>query len=165
MYLQATLMNVWSPSGQTPLVRVDPGRAKAAFYGSLDLQTGQGLVSRSSGLTAQASAQHLDMILKAIPERPSRLFGDRAPWHRGEPIRQLVQVNPRLELIDYPVTAADLNPQEQVWKQTRRAVSHNHTIPHLPDLADRFELHLTANIFHNSFLERYGFFLVCPFLN
>src|SRR5579859_2486876 len=89
MYLQATTMNVWSPSGQTPSVRVDPGRAKAAFYGTLDLQTGQELVSRSPVLTAQASAQHLDLILKAIPERPILLLWDRAPWHHGEPIRQL----------------------------------------------------------------------------
>lgn len=165
MYLQATTMNVWSPSGQTPSVRVDPGRTKAAFYGSLDLHTGQELVSRSSVLTAQASAQHLDLILKAIPERPILLLWDRAPWHRGEPIRQLLQANPRLEIIDYPVAAPDLNPQEQVWKQTRRAVSHNHTIPKLPDLADRFEQHLTANTFQSSFLDRYGFYLVCPFLN
>ena len=165
MYLQATTMNVWSPKRQTPSVRVDPGRAKAAFYGTLDLHTGQELVSRASVLTAQASAQHLDMLLQAIPERPILLLWDRAPWHHGEPIRQLLQANPGLQIIDYPVAAPELNPQEQVWKQTRRAVSHNHTIPKLPDLADHFEQHLTTTTFHSSFLDRYGFYLVCPFLN
>jgi transposase len=165
MYLQATTMNAWSPSGQTPMVRVDPGRAKAAFYGTLDLQTGQELVSRSPVLNAEVSAQHLDLILHVIPDRPILLFWDRAPWHRGDSIRQLLQANPRLSLIEYPVAAPDLNPQEQVWKQTRRAVSHNHAIAKLPDLADRFQQHLTAHTFRSSFLERYGFYLVCPFLN
>jgi len=165
MYLQATTLNVWSPSGQTTIVRADPGRAKAAFFGTLDLRTGQELVSRSPILNAQVSAQHLDMILQAIPDRPILLFWDRAPWHRGLPIRQVLQANPRLTIIEYPVAAPDLNPQEQVWKQTRRAVSHNHSLAKLPDLVDRFEQHLISNTFHSSFLERYGFYLVCPFLN
>jgi len=165
MYLQATTMEAWALRGQTPVVRVDPGPAKTAFYGTLDLRTGQELVSRSPLLNAQASAQHLSLILQAVPERPILLFWDRAPWHHGQPIRQLLQANPRLTIIEYPVAAPDLNPQEQVWKLTRRAISHNHTIPKLPDLADRFHHHLSANTFHSSFLERYGFYLVCPFLN
>jgi transposase len=165
MYLQATTMNAWSPSGQTPIVGVDPGRAKAAFYGTLDLRTGQELVSRSPLLNAQASAQHLDMLLHTIPDRPILLLWDRAPWHRGAPIRQLLQANPRLTILEYPVAAPQLNPQEQVWKQTRRAVSHNHSLPKLPDLADRFDQYLTAHTFSSSFLDRYGFYLVCPFLN
>jgi hypothetical protein len=70
-----------------------------------------------------------------------------------------------LTIIEYPVASPELNPQEQVWKQTRRAVTHNHTIAKLPDLVDRFEQYLLSNTFHSSFLERYGFYLVCPFLN
>ena len=165
MYLQATTMSAWAACGQTPVVRVDPGRTKAAFYGTLDLQTGQELVSRSAVLNAQASADHLNRILQAIPDRPILLFWDRAPWHHGEPIRHVLSANPRLTIIEFPVAAPDLNPQEQVWKLTRRAVSHNHIIPKLPDLPDRFYSHLTTNTFHCSFLERFGFYLVCPFLN
>ena len=165
MYLQATTMNVWSACGQTPVVRVDPGRTKAAFYGTLDLQTGQALVSRCAVVNAQASAQHLNLILQAMPDRPILLFWDRAPWHRGEPIRQVLLANPRLAIIEFPVAAPDLNPQEQIWMLTRRAVSHNHPFAKLPDLADRFYDHLTTHPFHSTFLDRYGFYLVCPFLN
>jgi transposase len=147
IYLQATTMNVWSACGQTPIVRVDPGRSKAAFYGTLDLQTGRELVSRSAVLNAQASAEHLNLILQAIPERPILLFWDRAPWPRGEPIRQLLRDNPRLAIIEFPVAGPDLNPQEQVWKLTRRALSHIHLFPKLPDLADRFYDHLIVHTF------------------
>ena len=114
MYLHATTMNVWPPSGQTPFVRTDPGRAKAACFGTLDLQTGQELVSRSPLLNAPVSAQHLDVIWQAIPERPILVFWDRAPWQRGAPIRQALQANPRLTILEYPVAAPDLNPQAQV---------------------------------------------------
>jgi transposase len=165
MYLQATLMRVWSPRGCTPIVRVDPGRAKHGFYGTLDLHTGQEMMTRSTEFNAAFTARHLQQVLDAYPDRPICLFWDRAPWHRGEPIRQLLAANPRLELIEFPVAAPDLNPQEQVWKQTRQAVSHNHLVPLLPDLADRFADHLISHTFKSAFLERYGYNLICPFLN
>jgi hypothetical protein len=165
MYLQATTMSVWSPVGDTPQVYVDPGRAKVGFYGTLDLRTGHELVSCSPELTAKASAAHLQYILDTFPNVPILLFWDRAPWHHGPPIRALLAVHPRLEIVEYPVAAPELNPQEQVWKQSRRAISHNHVCPKLPQLADDFEQHLTDTVFHTSFLHDYGFDLVCPFLN
>ncbi len=165
MYLQATLMSVWSPIGKTPVVRVDPGRAKVGFYGTLDVRRGRELVTRVQELNAASSAEHLQLILHSFPDRPILLFWDRAPWHRGDPIRAVLSANPRLEIIDVPVAAPDLHPQEQVWKQTRRAVSHNHLIPKLPQLADHFEQHLKHNTFQTSFLHDYGYYLVCPFLN
>src|SRR5687767_5756158 len=119
MYLQATTMNVWSPVGDTPRVRVDPGRAKVGFYGTLNLRSGCEVVTRTQALTAAASAQHLQLILDTFPDSPILLFWDRAPWHRGEPVRAVLAANPRLEIIEFPVAAPDLNPQEQVWKQTR----------------------------------------------
>lgn len=165
MYLQATTMNVWAPRGRTPVVRVDAGRSKVGFYSTLDLQTGDEVVTRSTVFNAEASAAHLQQVLDAFPERPILFFWDRATWHRGAPIRRLLAANPRLEIVEYPVAAPELNPQEQVWKQTRRAVSHNHLTPKLPQLADDFENYLRSNRFESSFLERYGYHLVCPFLN
>jgi len=165
MYLQATTMSVWSPRGQTPIVSVDPGRRKVGFYGTLNLQTGEEIVTRSDTFNAQVSAQHLEQILVLIPDHPILLFWDRATWHRGEPIDRVLTDNPRLEIIYYPVAAPELNPQEQVWKQTRQAVGHNHLTPKLPKLADNFENHLTSNTFDSSFLDRYGYNLICPMFN
>ena len=165
MYLQATTMNVWSPQGQTPIVRVDPGRRKAGFYGTLNLCSGHELVTRTEIFNAEVSAQHLQLILDTYPNVPILLFWDRAPWHRGPAIQAILEANPRLEVIEFPVASPELNPQEQVWKQTRRAVSHNHLTPRLAQLADDFEQHLLSTVFESSFLERYGYYLVCPFLN
>jgi len=165
MYLQATVMAVWNPVGETPVVRVDPGRSKVAFYGSLNLRTGEELVTRTTQLDAATTAQHLRQALGRHPGKRMVMFWDRAPWHRGPALRELLAANPRLEIVEFPTGSPDLNPQEQVWKQTRRAVSHNHVTPKLSELADRFETHLKEHTFHSSFLEHYGFYLVCPFLN
>lgn len=165
MYLQATTMAVWAPKGQTSVVRVDPGREKVCFYGTLDLRTGRDVVTRGPVMNAEATAQHLVHILKAIPEQPILLFWDRAPWHSGQPIRDVLAANPRLEIMRFPVAAPELNPQEHVWKAVRRAVSHNHTQRHLPELADRIEKHLTTETFQSSFLDHYGLTAVYPMFN
>jgi transposase len=162
LYLSATTMAVWGPRGQPLTVRCDPSRAKTSFYGTLDLKTGHELVSQVDTMNAQATASHLNTLLTTYPDVPILLFWDRAPWHRGAEIRAVLEANPRLELLVFPTAAPDLNPQEHVWKATRRAVSHNHTERRLPGLAERFKTHLTSTSFHSSFLDRYGWYLVCP---
>jgi transposase len=162
LYLQATTAAVWAPVGQTPIVRVDPGRAQTHFYGALNLVTGQELALRSDVMNAQVSARYLELLLAAYPDRPMVLLWDRAPWHRGQPIQQVLTDNPRLEIIYFPAGSPELNPQEHVWKATRGTVSHNHLEPRLPKLADQFEQHLTTTTFTSSFLDRYGYTAIRP---
>jgi transposase len=162
LYLQATTMAVWGPIGQPLTVRCDPSRAKTSFYGALNLKTGQVRAQEVEHMTAEATASYLETLLDAYPQVPLLLLWDRAPWHRGEKIREVLAANPRLELVVFPTAAPDLNPQEHVWKATRRAVSHNHIERRLPGLAKRFSDHLTSSTFQSSFLDRYGWNLVCP---
>jgi hypothetical protein len=162
LYLQATTCYVWSPTGQTPIVRADPGRAKTNFYGSVNLRTGQELAMRSDLMNADVSAQYLERILEANPNVPILLFWDRAPWHRGKAIEQVLNENPRLEILFFPTASPDLNPQEQVWKAVRKEVSHNHLEARLPQLADRFLNQLNSNTFNCAFLVKYGFTALCP---
>jgi transposase len=153
---------VWSPTGQTPVVRADPGRAKTNFYGALNLQTGQELAMRSDVMNAEISAQYLEMILEANPDVPILLLWDRAPWHRGKPIDNVLKKNPRLEIMFFPTASPDLNPQEHVWKAVRKQVSHNHSESKLPELADRFLSKLNSTTFKSSFLDTYGYSAICP---
>ena len=162
LYLQATTCYVWSPTGQTPIIRADPGRAKTNFYGTLNLQTGQEIAMRSDLMNADVSAQHLEMILEAYPDQRILLFWDRAPWHRGKPVDQVLEENPRLEIVFFPTASPDLNPQEQVWKAVRKEVSHNHLDARLPELADRFLNKLKSTTFKSSFLDKYGYTALCP---
>ena len=165
LYLQATTTAVWSPCGQTPVVRVHPDRKKVSFYGTLNLKGGQDIVMRSDVMNSQASARHLEQILDSVPDVPILLLWDRAPWHFGAPIREVLSANPRLEIMYFPTASPDLNPQEHIWKAARRAVSHNHTMPRLPELADQFERYLTSTTFQSSFLDDYSFNFVCSLFN
>jgi transposase len=157
LYLQAATISVCAPRGQTPMVHLHPGRESTHFYGTLNLYTGQEIAIRTTEMNAQVTAQYLELILETIPGVPILLLWDRAPWHYGQPIRDVLAANSRLEVMYLPVAAPDMNPQEHVWKATRQAVSHNHTTRRLPELADKFESHLKSNTFKSSFLDRYGF--------
>ena len=116
---------------------------------------------RSDVMNAKVSAQHLEMLLEANPEGPIILFWDRAPWHRGKPIDQVLEKHPRLEIIFFPTANPDLNPQEHVWKAVRKEVSHNHLEARLPQLADRFLNTLNSGTFESTFLEKYGYSAIC----
>ena len=151
LYLQTTTMAVWALRGQTPVVRSATQRDKVNFYGTLDLHTGREIVLRTTEMNAKASVQHLEQVLAAFPDHPIVLFWDRATWHKGPLVDKFLVAHPRLELVYFPVGAPDLNPQEHVWKATRRAVSHNHLTPKLPELADQFEEHLERSTFQSSF--------------
>jgi len=148
------------------VVRTDPGRAKTCFYGTLDLQTGHVLATLATTLNAQATAAHLEQLLTTHPDVPILLLHPegtrRAPWHRGAAIREVLAAHPRLERMRLPVAAPDLNPQEHGWKTTRQAISHNHTIAALPELADHVTTHLTSTTFPTTFLEHRGFYSIYP---
>jgi len=161
LYLQATLRVVWASRGHTPVVKLHPGRDNTHFYGALNLLTGQETAMQSPLMNAETSALFLQKLLLTFPEVPIVLLWDRAPWHRGPEITELLEANPRLEIIRLPTAAPDLNPQEHVWKATRQAVSHNHAGKNLDTLAADFETHLTTTTFPCSFLQKYDYPSLC----
>jgi transposase len=161
VYLQATLHVVWAPRGQTPIIKLHPGRESTHFYGALNLHTGQEVAMRSPVMNAETSALFLHKLLLAYPDDPILLLWDRAPWHRGPEIKAILAAHPRLEIMYLPAGAPDLNPQEHVWKATREAVSHNHFCKQLNLLADEFESYLTSNTFACSLLEKHGYTKLC----
>jgi hypothetical protein len=89
------------------------------------------------------------------------LLGNRASCHRGEQIRDAQAANRRLEIVVFTTAMPDLHPQEHVWKATLQAVHQNHSQRRLPNLAKEFKGHLTTT-FRSSFLDRYGWMLMCP---
>jgi transposase len=161
LYLQATTTAVWAPQGQTPLIRVHPNRDKVSFYGSLNLRSGQEVVTQEPTMNGEATARHLNQVLTTYPDLSILLLWDKATWHGGPAVRAVLEANPRLEVMRLPTAAPELNPQEMVWKATRAAISHNHDERQLATLAERFEQHLVSTTFCYSMLEKYDYRRIC----
>ena len=154
---QATLTRVWAPCGQTPLVRVTPQRDHVHFYGALEVRAGRDAPQQ----TAQVTADFIRLLLLLFPHRHLLLLLDRAAWHPGPPIDQLLDENPRLELMYFPVACPDLNPQEHVWEQAREAISHNHTYRGFQTLVEDFDTFLNETPFETSFMQKYAPAILC----
>lgn len=161
LYLQASLMRVWSIQGQTPVIRVSAGRESTHFYGALNLRDGQEVTLQSAKMTGEVSALFLNRMLTTYPDAPVLLMWDRATWHKGPEVKAVLAANPRLEILWFPPGCPELNPQEHVWKAVREAVSHNHRHARLETLAKTFEEHMSQTRFPCSLLDKHGYETVC----
>jgi transposase len=156
LYFQATLTQVWAPVGQTPVVKVSPQREYVHFYGALDVRAGREIAVTALAQTSEVTADFMRILLMLFPAPPILLVLDRAPWHHGAAIDEVIEANPRLELMFYPPACPDLNPQEHVWGDVREAISHNHTCTHFDSLIADFETYLNETPFETDFMEKYG---------
>jgi transposase len=156
LYFQATVTRVWSPVGQTPVIQISPQRDNIHFYGALEVRLGREFAVTATEQTSEVTADFVRLLLLAFPTQPILLLLDRAPWHRGAALQEVLDENPRLELVYFPPACPDLNPQEHVWERARDALSHNHTYPVFEQLISDFEDYLNETFFESDFMEHYG---------
>ena len=164
LYFQASLMRVWFPVGQTPVVRISPQRDHIHFYGALNLTTGQELALSLPGLSADYTAHFLKHVLDCLPTRPILLLMDRAPWHKAESLRQFIALEPRWDVVYFPPACPDLNPQEHIWKLARQAICHHHTFQVFPALCRAFSAFLDTTLFHFDWFRQYVPPVLRPFV-
>ena len=153
-YLQSSLKRVWYPIGQTPTVRVSPKRDSVAFYGGLDVISGQQIALSLPGMSGENTVHFLKHMLTALPNRHILILWDRAPWHQGV-ARHFIEAHPLLEMMYFPPACPQLNPQEHVWKLTREAVGHLRDYAHIGDLRQAFQRHFDRTLFHIGWVEKY----------
>jgi transposase len=163
LYFQATLTRVWSLIGQTPMVRMTPQREYVHFYGALGLRVGRESAVTAPEETTEVTADFVRLLLLLFPSQPILLLLDRAPWHHGPALDEVLDENPRLELIYFPPACPDLNPQEHVWEQARDQISHNHGYTQFPTLVDAFETDLNETPFETDFMQQYAPAILCEF--
>lgn len=161
LYLQATTTRLWAARGQTPVVRVSGQRDHVHLYGALNLCNGHEFALPRPDMTSVATADFLGDLFSCYPDQPILLLWDRASWHKGQPVRDLLAVYPRVETVFFPPASPDLNPQEHVWSLARANVSHNHTLPDLPTLRDAFLRFLGTTSFRFDWIIKYAPPILC----
>jgi transposase len=161
LYFQATLTRVWAPKGQTPIIKVTPQRDHVHFYGALDLRRGREVAVTAPEETSAVTADFIRLLVMLFPADHLLLLLDRAPWHSGPDIEQLLIDNPHLELMFFPPACPDLNPQEHVWNDARNEISHNHPYRQFQPLIEAFETYLNETPFDIEFLENYAPSALC----
>jgi hypothetical protein len=152
-YLHATLTRVWAPRGPTPIIRITPQRDMRHFYGALDVIGGREVVLSLPTLDGEHTFHFLNLVVSCFPGRAILILLDRAPWHKGK-ARRFIEDHPLRDLFCFPPGCPDLNPQEQVWKQTPDAVGHLHNYPHLSRLRQPFQSYLETTLFQFAWIGK-----------
>lgn len=156
LYFQATTTRAWAAIGQSPVVRVSPQRDHVHFYGAVNLRTGHEVALPTPDMSSQTTAVFLRDLLLCYPTQPILLLWDRAKWHKGEAVKQVIADHPRLDTVFFSPASPHLNPQEHVWSQARTAVSHNHTCPTFQQLRQAFLNFLSSTLFSFVWLSKYA---------
>jgi transposase len=156
LYFQATTTRLWAQVGQTPVVRVSPQRDHVHLYGAVNLRTGHEFALSSPDMTSETSAAFVADLLRCYPTQAILLLWDRAKWHKGKAVKQVLADHPRLVPVFFPPASPHLNPQEHVWSQARAAVSHNHTFATFSQLIQAFLNFLSSHLFPFAWLNKYA---------
>lgn len=123
------VVQTWAPQGQTPIHRHRHGRRDK--------------ISVISGISVSPKRHHLGLyyllFLDNIGQEevgrflrellrhfrgPVIVLLDNSSTHQGEPLRKLLDRNPRLQLEHFPSYAPELNPDEGVWSLAKRELAN-----------------------------------------
>jgi transposase len=116
-----------APAGQTPLLRQKAShRDKVSLIAALCFSPRQRQLSLrfrtypKQYVNNVRTADFLRELLRDL-KGPVFVLWDGGNMHKGEPIRELLQRFPRLELYRLPAYAPELNPVEQLWNYLKYA--------------------------------------------
>jgi transposase len=124
------VVRTWAPKGQTPHLRfagrwskisaisaiaVSPKRRRLALYARF---------YRGKNIKSPEVARFLRQLLKHL-RGPVVLLWDKGGPHKGGPAKAVLRDFPRLHAYFFPGYAPELNPDEFVWNNLKRALSNS----------------------------------------
>ena len=138
------MRRTWAPRGQTPFlsvaghwtkissisaITVSPRRRRLALYARFH---------HDKNIRSPQVASFLRYFLKHI-RGPVILLWDGGRQHRSKIVRAFLDRNPRLHVYRFPAYAPELNPDEFVWNNLKRAVANSvpENLSHLRRLLQR----------------------------
>jgi transposase len=151
--------SVWYPKGEKTSIKVDQEKEAISFYGALNVRTGDCHVLDTPWQNALYTVRFLRKVERIYRGRKVLLIWDGASHHKGEVRDYLKEKNKKwwLELLNFPPYSPDLNPQEQVWKEGRRHITHN-SEDDFEEKALKFYQFLVGTKFKTNFLEKHTLF-------
>jgi len=119
----------WAPRGETPIHHHRYTREKVSAISGISVsprrqQLGLYFDYQTTNYTQNDVCTFLRHLLLHLRQNVIVVW-DNGTIHKGEPIRELCRQFPRLHLESFPPYAPELNPDEGVWRQTKRQLSNS----------------------------------------
>ena len=144
----------WVVKGSEPKVKSAPSRKSVPYSGYIVPETGELIVFKPSWFNYETVIESFRHFLQTYPIADGKrayLFLDNAPWHKKavrlvqtEALPEYQDIRDKMFLIFLPPYSPDLNPTEQVWRITRREVTHNTYFANSQVLEDSLDLYFAT---------------------
>lgn len=141
----------WVVKGSKPKVKSAPGRKSVPYSGYIVPETGELIVSKPSWFNYETVIESFRHLLESYPIPDGKriyLILDNAPWHKKavrlvqtEALPEYQDIRDKMSFLFLPPYSPDLNPIEQVWRITRREVTHNTYFANEQVLQDTLDSH------------------------
>ncbi len=143
------MTRMWALKGSAPEVKSPSGKRSLAYSGFVFPKDGRLIMTKPDWFrydTVIGSIREFLSLIKLEANQVLHLVLDNAPWHK-KAIRLIEDTNneeyadirAKVCFIKMPPYSPDLNPIEQVWRITRREVTHNRYFKTLELLAKKLD--------------------------
>lgn len=133
--VQTSIAAKWALRGSEPKVMSKPGKQNVSYSGYLIPDTGELIVTKPTWFNYETVIESFRHFLLEVSLPVGKRFCmvlDNAPWHKKairliwkEKRPEYADIRDKMTYINLPPYSPDLNPIEQVWRITRREVTHN----------------------------------------
>lgn len=150
---QTTFQKIWLPAGEYPEVKVSNKKESRSIYGFLNIKTGQQHAFKTLWQNMYITRDQLVKIRAIYPTEKIVLLWDGPGSHRGKEVTKYREDDGKIEVIYFPPYSPEENPQEHVWKEGRKEVSHNKFIENIDTATDEFVSFLNNRKFPYKLLK------------
>lgn len=149
-----TTQKIWLPKGEyPPVMETNSTRKRKSFYGFLNLKTGAEHAFITDWQNMYITVEVLTKVREIYPTQKLVLIWDNCGWHRGSKVTEWIKKDGNIQTIYLPPYTPELNPQEHVWKEGRRHVTHNQHITKIEEIAEKFKQYITSSKFDYELLD------------
>jgi transposase len=150
---QTTFQKIWLPQGEYPEVKVSNKKESRSVYGFLNIKTGEQHAFKTAWQNMYITRDQLVKIRRIYPNQQILLLWDGPGTHRGREVTNYVKADGKIEIIYFPPYSPQENPQEHVWREGRKEVSHNKFIENIDTATDDFVKFLNNRKFPYKLLK------------
>ena len=150
---QTTFQKIWLPVNEYPKVEINNKKEGRSIYGFLNIKTGEEHAFKTSWQNMYITKEQLKKIREIYPTQHILLLWDGPGSHKGKEVTNFLEEDKNIEVIYFQPYAPELNPQEHVWREGRKEVTHNHFLENIDTIADQFVQFLKTKKFPYKLLE------------
>lgn len=150
---QTTFQKIWLPQGEYPEVKISNKKESRSIYGFLNIKTGQQHAFKTFWQNMYITRDQLVKIRGIYPTQKIVILWDGPGSHRGKEVTKFIKDDGKIELIYFPPYSPAENPQEHVWREGRKEITHNKFIENIDTATDEFVKFLNNRKFPYKLLK------------